>query len=70
MTRLGWRFGYGFERHMGYGVPEHVAACNGSADRYTARASPRSPPGLATLVACQDAEDPIQDLMIESLLPR
>jgi ribonuclease HII len=27
MSRLGTRFpGYGFERHMGYGTPEHLAA--------------------------------------------
>ena len=73
MTRLGLAFpGYGFERHMGYGVPEHVAALQRLGPTAYHRKS--FAPVAARLgqagIHVEDAEDPIQDLMIESLLPR
>jgi ribonuclease HII len=69
MARLGIACpGYGFERHMGYSVPEHFAALQRLGLTVHHRRS--FAPVAARLGLIGNAEESVQDLVIESLLPR
>jgi ribonuclease HII len=74
MVRLGLAHpGYGFERHMGYAVPEHVAALQRlGATRYHRQsfAPVAARLGLTEDAAESDDDLSVEDLTAASLLPR
>jgi ribonuclease HII len=75
MTRLGLAHpGYGFERHMGYSVPEHFAALNrlGPTVHHRRSFAPVAAKLAATLAGCGNADAAIgaeADEVLATLLP-